>query len=399
MSATTAVPPANHAPDRAESAPSDRAPVVLAASELESLMRALARRGYEVLGPVVRDGAIVIDTIRAASELPVGYEDIQSPGRYRLERKEHGAFFAFTVGPHSWKKVFHVPIERLFQVRRKKDEKGRMEFVPAPKPERRVALLGARPCEIAAVAIQDRVLRDGEHPDPRYAARREHVFVVAVNCGRAGGTCFCVSMGTGPRAERGFDLALTEIVEEGAHRFLVEVGSDEGAAVLSELRSAPALGEDVARAASISANTAASMGRTLDTAGLKERLQANLEHPRWDDVASRCLACGNCTNVCPTCFCTEVVDTTDFEGATAERTKRWDSCFNLDFTHVHGGSVRSSVKGRYRQWHTHKLANWHDQFGSSGCVGCGRCITWCPVGIDITEEAAAVGAIETEEAD
>lgn len=231
----------------------------------------------------------------------------------------------------------------------------------------------------------------GEHPDPRYAARRGDVFVVAVSCIRAGGTCFCASMDAGPRATRGFDLALTELVGEGEHVFLVEAGSEAGAAVARELPVRPASPEQIARAAVVSERTAASMGRALDTAGLKERLQQHLEHPRWDEVAARCLACANCTLVCPTCFCTDVEDTTDLSGETAERTKRWDSCFTMGFSHVHGGSVRTSIKARYRQWLTHKLAGWHDQFGTSGCVGCGRCITWCPVGIDITEEAAAVG--------
>ncbi|MDC0742844.1 4Fe-4S dicluster domain-containing protein [Polyangium sp. rjm3] len=368
-------------------------PVVLAAADLDALVRALAGRGYRVLGPVARDGAIVIDDVRRATDLPIGLEDVQGPGRYRLERRDHDAFFAFTLGPHSWKETFHVPVERLFQIRRNKEG---FSVIPDATPRQRVALLGARACEIHAIEIQDRILIHGEHPDPRYAARRSDVFVVAVNCMRAGNTCFCASMGTGPRAERGFDLALTELMEPGDHRFLVEIGSDEGAAVAAELPVRPADPEEKGAAVLVSERTAATMGRRLDTSGLKERLQKNLEHPRWDDVATRCLACGNCTMVCPTCFCTEFEDTTDLAGETAERTKRWESCFALAFSHVHGGSVRSSIKARYRQWLTHKLAGWHDQFGSSGCVGCGRCITWCPVGIDITEEAAAVGLPEKD---
>jgi sulfhydrogenase subunit beta (sulfur reductase) len=109
-------------------------------------------------------------------------------------------------------------------------------------------------------------------------------------------------------------------------------------------------------------------------------------------VASRCLGCANCTLACPTCFCASVSDTTDLEGETAARVRRWDSCFTLDHSYIHGGSVRASLRARYRQWLTHKLASWIDQFGVSGCVGCGRCITWCPVGIDITEEVAAIRA-------
>lgn len=369
----------------------DSAPFVMAASELEALIRVLSARGYEVLGPVARDGAIVLDRVDRASELPIGLEEVQGPGRYRLEKREHGAYFAFTLGPQSWKKVFHVPVERLLQIRRKADG---FEVRPEEVPARKVALLGARSCEIAAMGVQDRVLMQGEHADPRYSARRADVFVVAVQCARAGGTCFCASMNTGPRAKEGFDLALSELDSMGSHRFLVEVGSEAGARVLAELRAEVAKAEDVALAEEISRRTAASMGRTLDTNGLKDRIQANLEHAAWDQVAERCIACANCTMVCPTCFCTEVVDTTDITGEIAERTKRWDSCFNLEFTHVHGGSVRSSVKSRYRQWLSHKLAGWHDQFGSSGCVGCGRCIAWCPVGIDITEQAAAIGVLE-----
>ncbi|MBF0393567.1 MAG: 4Fe-4S dicluster domain-containing protein, partial [Alphaproteobacteria bacterium] len=120
----------------------------------------------------------------------------------------------------------------------------------------------------------------------------------------------------------------------------------------------------------------------------------NREHPRWDEVAKRCLTCGNCTMVCPTCFCTTVDDVTDLGGTRTERVRSWDSCFTLDFSYIHGGSVRNEGSSRYRQWITHKLSSWHDQFGSSGCVGCGRCITWCPVGIDITEEVGAIRASE-----
>jgi ferredoxin len=93
---------------------------------------------------------------------------------------------------------------------------------------------------------------------------------------------------------------------------------------------------------------------------------------------------------CPTCFCTTVDDVTDLTGSQAVRSRRWDSCFSMDFSYIHGGSVRSSGASRYRQWLTHKLASWQDQFGASGCVGCGRCITWCPVGIDLTEEVEAI---------
>jgi ferredoxin len=240
------------------------------------------------------------------------------------------------------------------------------------------------------------VLMSRVHEDASYAARRSEAFVVAVTCSDPGGTCFCVSMGTGPHPEPGrgtpYDLALTELVDGGRHRFVVEVASERGAEVLDEIGAGPALDDELGKAGQVAEDAAGRMGRTLDTFELKELLYATAESPIWDAVAKRCLSCTNCTAVCPTCFCTSVEDVTDLSGDVAGRDRVWDSCFNADFSYIHGGTVRTSTKSRYRQWMTHKLGSWIDQFGMSGCVGCGRCITWCPAAIDITEEAAALRA-------
>ena len=365
------------------------APVLLDPAGLDALIAALAARGLSVIGPTLREGAIVYDRISGIGALPAGWTDRQEAGRYRLERRADAALFGYAVGPQSWKRFLHPPEERLWRARRTEDG---FTIETEPPPVERFAFLGMRACELHAVAIQDRVFLGGTHQDPGYAARRAGAFLVAVNCGTAGGTCFCVSMGTGPRAESGFDLALTELIGPDRHEFLTVAGSAEGAALLATLPSRPAGAEAEAAAASVMARTEAGMGRTLERAGLKEALQASPEHPHWDDVAARCLACANCTMVCPTCFCTSVSDHTDLAGTEAARVKRWDSCFTAEFSFIHGGPVRPHRSARYRQWLTHKLAHWVDQFGSSGCVGCGRCITWCPVGIDITAEAAAIRA-------
>ena len=251
-----------------------------------------------------------------------------------------------------------------------------------------MAFLGVRACELAAIAVQDRVMLDGPFADAHYAARRQAAFLVAVNCDRAVSTCFCPSMGTGPAVGAGHDICLTEI-DEGA-AFLAEAGSPRGAALLATLPHRAARDTEVAAARALSARAEAQITKRLDTDGLPELLKANAEHPQWDDVASRCLNCTNCTMVCPTCFCTGTEEVSSLDGTTAERASHWASCFTLDFSYIHGGSVREAPKARYRQWMTHKLATWHDQFGESGCTGCGRCVTWCPVGIDITEEAVAI---------
>ncbi|HXQ14227.1 MAG TPA: 4Fe-4S dicluster domain-containing protein [Caulobacteraceae bacterium] len=322
------------------------------------------------------------------ADLPRGWTDEQAPGRYRLARRDDEALFGYAVGPHSWKAFLHPSMQRLWTARRAGDV---VVVTPEPASAERLALIGVRACELKAIAVQDRVFLGGARVDPHYQARRADVFVVAMNCAEAGGTCFCVSMNAGPKADAGFDLALTEIMD-GEHRFLVETGSAVGEEVLAELPERAAVQDDLAAAEAVVARTAASMGRQMRSDDLHDLLLDNLEHPRWDDVADRCLTCGACTMVCPTCFCTSVEDSSDLAVLESSRSRRWDSCFTMDFTHVPGGSVRASARSRYRQWMTHKLATWIDQFGTSGCVGCGRCLTWCPVGIDITEEVRAIRA-------
>ena len=358
---------------------------------LEDLIAALRARGYTVVGPSVRSRSIEYEEIESAAELPAGWTDVQEAGSYRLAERADGALFGHTGGHSSAKRYLFPPTLTVW--------KGGRRVPAAPAAEApRYAFVGLRACDIHAIAIQDRVFIGDRYVEPDYAARRAEAFIVAVNCGEAGNTCFCTSMGTGPRAADGFDLALTELLDGGPHRFLVEVGSERGGELLAELAHRPAGEADERAAAAASANAEATMGRALDTDGIKELLYANAEHPRWDDAASRCLSCGNCTLVCPTCFCSTVEDVTDLAGQETERVRQWDSCFTLDHSYIHGGSVHGSGRSRYRQWMTHKLASWIDQFGSSGCVGCGRCIAWCPVAIDITEEATAIRATDRREA-
>jgi ferredoxin len=366
---------------------------VIDVSGLQALIDALTARGYAVIGPTVQSGAIVNAAITGVDELPRGWGDDQDAGSYRLRRRDDEALFGFAAGAQSAKPVFFPADQVLWRGHRTEqgfevDDDGHDEG-DAP-----YALLGVRSCDLSAIGIHDVVLTGRLHGDVAYAARRAAAFVVAVTCSDPSGTCFCVSMGTGPRPEQGrgapYDLSLTELLDAGPHRFVVEVGSERGAELLDEIGAGVAPSEDVKAGDRVAAEAAGRMGRRLDTAGLKELLYAGVDSPVWDDVATRCLACGNCTAVCPTCFCTTVEDVTDLAGDVAGRSRVWDSCFDADYSWIHGGTVRGSTRARYRQWMTHKLASWVDQFGMSGCVGCGRCVTWCPAAIDITAEAAAL---------
>jgi len=371
---------------------SARSLALIERADLQQLLEALQNRGYQTIGPVARDGAIVYDTLASIEDLPAGWTDEQEPGRYRLKRREDRKLFGYVVGPHSWKRFLHPSAIRLWQAKRDADG---LRLIPNAEPAPRYAFLGVRACELRAIAVQDRVFLSRKFQEPIYAQRRANTFIVAINCGQAGGTCFCVSMHSGPQAKEGFDLALTEVLEGSRHYFVTEIGSPQGAEVLAQIPHREATPDEQAAAEREIANANAQMGRTMEADGLQALLRRNIEHPQWDKVAERCLNCGNCTMVCPTCFCTTVEDTTDLTGETAERWRHWDSCFTLDFSYIHGGNARSNPAARYRQWITHKLGTWHDQFGESGCVGCGRCITWCPVGIDITEEIAALRRSES----
>jgi len=364
---------------------------VIEAAALAGLIAALARRGYCVIGPVVRDGAIVYDEIGRLEDLPLGWGDEQESGHYRLRKRGDGAVFGYTVGPQSLKKYLHPADMQMIEFA--VDGQG---FRPMQKPAEapKYAFIGVRACELAAIRAHDRVLLSGKYIEPGYRARRSQMLIVAVNCTEPGGTCFCASMGTGPRVEADFDIRLTELTGGGRHVFVAEAGTGTGAQILAELNAREAAPAELKAAESAVAAAAGKMGRTLDREGVRELLYENFDHPRWERTAERCMACANCTMSCPTCFCTTVEDTSDVAGGRAERRRKWDSCFTESFSYIHGGSVRASLKSRYRQWLTHKLAAWVDQFGSSGCVGCGRCITWCPGRIDITEEVKAIRSLE-----
>jgi hypothetical protein len=350
-----------------------------------ALIEALHTRSFRVIGPVHSRGAVILDEIESPDDLPIGWTDEQDAGHYRLLRTNSPRLFGYVVGPHSLRNYLHTPKDWLWQTNRgdtRPDNK-------APACEK-TAFLGIRSCGLAALAVHDKIMQQGPYPDPHYRARREGIVIVAVNCTQPGGTCFCDSMNTGPRATEGFDLALTEMLEEDRHYFLCEVGSAQGAELLGDVPTQPTGAAEIASVDREMEAARGKMGRSMDTTNIKEMLYDRFDSTYWEEVAARCFNCGNCTLVCPTCFCSTIEDSSDLDGIRAERRRLWDSCFSLDHSYIHGGSVRTSAVARYRQWLIHKLAYWIDQFGTSGCTGCGRCITWCPAAIDITAEAQAL---------
>jgi len=352
-------------------------------TNLQALLDLLLKQGYQVIGPRLEQGAIIYDALERAEDLPAGWTEEQGPGLYRLKRRDDDALFGYAVGPHSWKRFLFPPQVNL--MRSQQTAEG-WQMSEVQQPVVRYAFLGVRACDLAAIAVQDRVFLQSGFVDKVYQQRREQALLIAVNCTMAASTCFCTSMGSGPRCQQGYDLGLTELPTG----FVLEVGSQRGQALADELPLEP-LQTEQGRAADRARQQAVDdIDRRLDRDRVQAVLRDRLQHPQWDAVAERCLSCANCTLVCPTCFCTSVDDVTNLTDQEVIRERRWDSCFNFDFSHISGGPVRDQTRSRYRQWLTHKLTTWVDQFGTSGCVGCGRCIAWCPVGIDLTEEATLI---------
>ena len=362
--------------------------VYLPRSQLQVLLDTLRDAGYRCVGPQVRDGAIVFDSIGTVDSLPQGVTEEQGPGFYRIKATTGERCFSWANGPQALKPFLFAAEEKLWTVAR--DADNHMYFTPVVPEGEHIAIIGVRGCDLAALRLQDQHFLQGEYLDPYYAARRKGLFLVAVNCSHPAHTCFCVSTGDGPKANDGYDLVLSEL-DDG---FIVEYGSERGRFMHERLNTLAVSAEQQHIADEELIQAAERQQRRMPSTDVRDVLFANLEHPRWEEVAERCLSCGNCTSVCPTCFCHAEIERPALDGEYSEHSRQWDSCFTQGHSYTHGMTIRADTRLRYRQWMTHKLGSWHEQYGRSGCVGCGRCITWCPVGIDITEEVAAICSVE-----
>ncbi len=361
-----------------------RTPGFLARPRAQALIDGLRGAGYRVLGPRIQDAVVGLGEIGRIDELTPGLSEQQAAGRYRLETAADGRWFGWTVGPQGLKPLLFPPREVLW--RSVRDEAGGLRFESPGQTAPAVAVIGVRACDLAALALLDAHFLRGPAPDPGYAARRRRLLTVGVDCARSAPTCFCVSTGDGPMLASGYDIGLAEL-DDG---LLVWSGTVAGAAIVEALPLERALPEQLGEAAEAGNRAAASQQRRLPSRRLARALFASLDHPRWRQVGTHCLACGSCTAVCPTCFCHAMRVAPSLTGAAADQVREWDTCFSAEHSLLHGHPLRPDPATRYRQWLTHKLGGWHAQYGRSGCVGCGRCITWCPVGIDLVAQATAI---------
>ena len=363
----------------AEHRPEIGSTIVIEKEAFNAILARLKENGYETIGPRVKNETLIYSSIDQLNDLPRGYVTEQDAGHFRLTHTGHSRYFDAIPGAQSWKQFLFPPKTELFTLRKANNH---WETITPETKTPTYAFIGVRACELAAIQIQDNIFMRPDFNDPTYRARRERVFILTVNCMYPAGTCFCVSMGTGPRAKGGFDLSLTELEDV----FLLTIGSEVARNLFDEIPFEPASAFLLRNADQGLERAASQMGRKLDISNLPDLILNNLDHPHWQEVGSRCLSCTNCTQVCPTCFCWDAVDQMSLDGKKTHRERVWDSCFNPGYSYQAGGNTRPTIRSRYRQWLSHKLGTWKQQYGTLGCVGCGRCITWCPAEIDLTKE-------------
>lgn len=357
--------------------------ITIRKAELNTILSNLKESGYITIGPRVKNESLVYESIEQLEDLPRGYTTEQKPGHIRLFQGRHSRYFDVIPGAHSWKQFLFPSRVELFELR--KTGKG-WETTTGQAEVPNYAFIGVRACELAAIQIQDGIFMREDFTDPIYQSRRGRVFIMSVNCTHPVDTCFCTSMNTGPQVKQGFDLNITELDDV----FVLTIGSELARRLLVGVPYEDASGYILTNVDHKLEHARQQMRRKLDTEDLPQLILDNLDHPYWNEIGKRCLSCTSCTQVCPTCFCWDTVDEMSLDGKTTRRERVWDSCFNPGYSYQAGGNTRPTIYSRYRQWLSHKLGTWKQQFGTFGCVGCGRCITWCPAEIDLTEEIAAL---------
>jgi len=241
-------------------------------------------------------------------------------------------------------------------------------------------VFGAHPCDIAGLNILDKLFTEN-FPDPYYIERRKKTAIIGLSC-LPDEFCFCNETGT-DTVEEGFDLFLSET---GTDFYLVWIGSSLGDDLMrmaENLFSEDIAFEDIQKFTNWKKERAKKFKVNIDLTGMPSIFELSLNSKIWDKIGERCLACGSCSMVCPTCNCYDVKDTVELRECKGERNRCWDSCTLHEYSLVAGGhNFRANRSDRLRLWYTHKLESFIGAYGKPSCVGCGRCLVTCPVDIN-----------------
>lgn len=342
---------------------------ILKKDQLEGLLESLLKDNI-VFGPSKKGDLFLFDHVESAKDIALG------PGNTMNSAKD----------------VLFPQTERLFAYRH--GEAG-VEIEGPPAEKKSLVLFGVRPCDARGLVLLDKVF--GEPPqDNYYGEKRARTVIISMACGRPDPKCFCLAIGGGPCSAEGSDLLFLDLGDQ----YLVKAGSSKGIDLLKYKVFKKANKEVLARAGIVEKEAEesmnqAGMGRIGIGEALEKRLETLFNDPIWDDITESCLGCGICTYLCPTCHCFDILDETG--QSAGERIRIWDSCQFPLFTHQASGvNPRPSVKERFRQRIMHKLCYLPQNGNLPGCVGCGRCVTECPVNLDIREVIQKISAREAE---
>ena len=260
-------------------------------------------------------------------------------------------------------------------------EIGKMDHQVAAGEEKDRVLLGVRPCDARAMVIVDKLFA-WDVDDPYYMEKREKSTVVGLACNEPCANCFCTSVGGGPASTEGLDVLLTGLEES----YLVQPLTEKGEVLCKSVSDVleQATDEDIQTAEKVHDEAKKAVVRQIDTGGIPENLPGLWENELWQKVSKSCLGCGICTFLCPTCHCFDMQD--EIEGFDGRRCRTWDSCMFSEYTmHASGHNTRPTRRERTRNRINHKYSYFVDKFDVIACVGCGRCISLCPVNIDILD--------------
>ena len=322
---------------------------VLAKKNLAKFISKLVKE-YDVFAPVKKEEGILFSKIDKADDMYPSYSNTKN----------------------SVKEFLLPQLEELFRFAKKGNSN---EIIDVKEKKRRSLLFGVRPCDGKAVAMLDKVFLENI-PDSYYKSRLENTFVIGMACDTPLQTCFCTSVGGGPFSTEGLDALFVELEE----KYLIIPVTKQCEKLFVHFDNASK--EDIKEAEKLKKNAEKRLKPVFEIEGIKEKLDEMFESSIWDEIYQKCIKCGICTYLCPACHCFDVQDETI--GEKGCRVRNWDSCMFPKFTlHASGHNPRPTQKERWRQRIMHKFNYLKENTGLYGCVGCGRCVEYCPVNLDI----------------